>query len=739
MDVHDVTDQYRQMLAGAKQNLLKAKKRRGQIPRDREPKDQMYLKFMMNLMSLKSSEQQQQQQHMMHSSFVPPSYLPCTEPLDGLRRIVIRDLQLETHHRGTYLPLRVITPPQRMTAIMVLAEDNLADVVLLQLYQQETEEIREASDIVNVGMTLLVKEPYFKVMASGEYGLRVDHLSDVIHVSPDDPRIPETLRAQFLPEKCSAQSLKMKGNAAIGEKQYWQAIKEYSNALTVANIPDEIEIIKRNRSLAFLKTKQYDAALSDTGFPNFGSEPVEKSLFRAAEALYFLSRFRDSSKVLELLRAKFPNNEQALAVLERVRRRCLEQDDGNYDFKLLQAEAKKLRPPQLDHATYIGPVEIRNTKTKGRGLFVTKAVKAGDLLLCEKAFAHAYAAEGDEGNSKVTLLMNLETKRGLMGGHADLITTITQKLFRNPSVAPSFTTLYHGNYETASTPMVDGQPIVDTFLVERIMSFNVFGCPLSSLSTHKDILSNKSKKEPTAFHSCGIWTQASYINHRCTSNARRSFIGDMMIVRATQDLEANTEVTFWYKQPTGDRSKDPQEVYKNWNFICDCTMCQDAKMTKAAVFSERRKIVEKMKRACDSPNGIQTGQFERLLKALDHTYTQPADEVPRLSLWDPQLLLARVYMARGDMIKGLESVRKVLIALGFIVDGVDASSTSFRVVKWGLVVDHLVETFLHARTAFDALGAGGDSKTAEGYARCAYTMLVGEDTSFESTYAEHLR
>jgi len=225
---------------------------------------------------------------------------------------------------------------------------------------------------------------------------------------------------------------------------------------------NEIEIIKRNRSLAFLKTKQFDAALSDTGFPDFSSNPTEKALFRAAEALYFLGRFSECCEVLELLRTNFPNNKQALVVLGRARSRCSEQSTGNYNFKLLQAEAKKLRPPHLDHATYIGPVEIRKTEGKGRGLFVTKAVKAGDLLLCEKAFSHAYTTESDEGNSKVTLLINPETNKGFMGGQADLIKMVVQKLYHNPSVAPAFTTLHHGTYESVGIPEVDGKPVVDT-------------------------------------------------------------------------------------------------------------------------------------------------------------------------------------------------------------------------------------------------------------------------------------
>jgi hypothetical protein len=75
------------------------------------------------------------------------------------------------------------------------------------------------------------------------------------------------------------------------------------------------------------------------------------------------------------------------------------------------------------------------------------------------------------------------------------------------------------------------------------MTYNVFGCPDTSLNTHKDILASASR-EPTEFGSCGIWTKASYLNHSCVSNARRAFIGNMMVVRATRDLAADTELTF---------------------------------------------------------------------------------------------------------------------------------------------------------------------------------------------------
>jgi len=366
-------------------------------------------------------------------------------------------------------------------------------------------------------------------------------------------------------------------------------------------------------------------------------------------------------------------------------------------------------------------------------------VKAGDLLLCEKAFSHAYVNEGttggDDGSSKITVLINPETNQGFAGAQADLIKLIVQKLHRNPSVARAFTTLYHGAYEGLSTPTVDTEPIVDTFLVERIISFNVFGCPVSSLISHSHSISNN-VKEPKAHHSCGIWTQASYINHSCTSTASRAFIGDLMIVRASRNLEPGTEITFWYQSPDAIGAKDLREKLKHWGFVCDCAICLDARETKVDVITERRKLMENMKRAFGSfaPNTIQTDKIEHLLDALNRTYGRPADEVPRLLLWDPQLALARAYTTQNNLIKSLESVGRVLTSLGFIVVGVDSSPINFMVVKWGLAVDHLVETFLHARNAFAAIGARQDSKQAEEYARTTYKIIVGEDTSFNITY-----
>jgi hypothetical protein len=220
MDVHDSTDEYFQLLQGQKQMLDKAKRRRGELPRDWKSRQETYLGFMMACVG---NAQASQRGPTMHSSFIPPAYLPCTTRLADLRRVMIKDLQLETHHRGTYLLLRSITPPNRMTGIIVIVEDERGDVVPLQLYQQDEENTRKVTDIVNVGTVLLVKEPFLKVMASGEYGLRVDHLTDVIDLDEHDAMIPKAWRTQTT--QLSAAAWKAEGNTAVGKEDYWQAIK----------------------------------------------------------------------------------------------------------------------------------------------------------------------------------------------------------------------------------------------------------------------------------------------------------------------------------------------------------------------------------------------------------------------------------------------------------------------------------------------------------------------------------
>ena len=128
--------------------------------------------------------------------------------------------------------------------------------------------------------------------------------------------------------------------------------------------------------------------------------------------------------------------------------------------------AAKDTPPCLDNTTFAGNVEVQASKGRGRGLFTTKDVIAGELLLYEKAFSYCSSK-----HSKTSILMNTYTSQATLGTQADLITDIVQKIFRSPSLMPVFTSLYHGDYEPVDEAEVDGMPIIDTYSTSTALDF----------------------------------------------------------------------------------------------------------------------------------------------------------------------------------------------------------------------------------------------------------------------------
>lgn len=220
-----------------------------------------------------------------------------------------------------------------------------------------------------------------------------------------------------------------------------------------------------NRSLAFIRKGKFDDALADLDYDPNTIKSVEKQLFRTGQALYSLQRFAEARRVLQALCIEHPNNQQARSDLRRTAYRLEEETTGKYQFSQLYKEAASARPPQLDHATYTGLVTVRASSLGGRGLFTTAAVKAGDLLLCEKAFAYTFAYDGEGQLSQdVTVLINPHADTITMGTQAELTKMIIHKLHRNPSLRSIVENLHHGSYQPVSASEVDGTPVVDRYV-----------------------------------------------------------------------------------------------------------------------------------------------------------------------------------------------------------------------------------------------------------------------------------
>ncbi len=271
------------------------------------------------------------------------------------------------------------------------------------------------------------------------------------------------------------------------------------------------------------------------------------------------------------------------------------------------------------------------------------------------------------------------------------------------------------------------------------MSLNVFGCPRTSLQTHFGISANE--KTGDNFHTCGLFITASYINHSCHSNSRRSFIGDMQIVRAARDIPAGTEITFWYAiaGPTDTYDKT-QEKLANWGFRCTCITCQENGRTGKARLNKRVALYKELESIGNNIESVDLSAAKRVSAAIEQTYTSPATTVPRLALWELYLGLTRHHTLHNRSAHVITYAWKMLTSLGFVIKReVPASLTAiFEVAQWGLVLGPVVETWVHLWVAYATLAPNLCSK-CEGYARLTYKICIGEDETFDEHYARAAR
>ncbi|KAI0122417.1 hypothetical protein F4814DRAFT_408670 [Daldinia grandis] len=740
MDTKDISnsEQHIAFIRQSKENTERAQRRKGEKPRDHPSPEFLVLEFNMKL--YQSANMSNVMNHRLYTSQVPPYYPPCILPAKDLKPLMISEMMLETHHRGSYALVRVLTPPDRMTAVMAIVEDEEGTAVLLQLYNQPEESKVAKQHILKPRDICIIKEPFFKVTTSGSYSLRVDHVSDIIWPGDTDDRIPLEWRNRFINLDESSEDIRREGNEAVQKKDWARAERLYTDAIRTAGTSKEEQLAYLNRSLTNLYLDRPEKALSDASKSNVGDESLmEKALFREAKALYALGKFSFSLEKLLLLVRSNNRNTDAWDEIKRVKQRLREEEKGSYQFGSMHKQAENT-PPLIDCATHVGSVAVRDSPGRGKGLFTTKAVKAGELLLCEKAFAYSYAGEDSStGRSNTTVLVNWHTNTMSMGGQANLITQIVQKLYHNHDGASVFTELHHGDYTPVAASEVDGVPVVDTFLVVRTIQLNSFGAPRTSYKSTMLTMAdnNGGLKDKSAGHTtCGMWPIASRINHSCIGNCRRAFIGDMQIVRATQDLEAGMELHFMYLSPElNDTYEETQKKLKNgWGFVCDCALCLYKKSTPQSITKKRKTLFLTLQPLFKrSLTPTQQSRARKIMEDLEKTYAdkQDAPLVVRSGLSGPYFGTGADLITKGKLTEGLEMILKGLETLGYVFvarpprDMGPGKKAVLEIKRWGNPDISTFGALWNMMQAYEIL-APELCNIVKGYGQVMYRICCGE-------------
>lgn len=460
-----------------------AAERKGQKPRNRASRAELSDQFSLHNASPAPSSAGS----MIRQTVIGFAYPPCSVPLADLEPISINQLELETVHRGRVLVARTFGHPLRIQSIQNAIEDGQLSVERLAVYNVQL----RPEQLLPKGQLVAVKEPYYKATADGGHVVRVDHPSDLLLLRPEDDIIPLQLRPKLLELVNSPAYWKAKGNAAFKAGDYRGAVDLYSKGLEqpqndpICSQGQEEGVgsllrldMFRNRAQANIYLGRYESALADAEASIIAADVSSdgearhvksnaKSFYRVGIAAYHLQQYAKAREQFETIAKTVPADFNAQDQLTRTDKRLKEQRLGQYNFEKMISDAMTI-DKRLDAASFIANVVVQRTADRGHGLFTTKTINAGELVLVEKAL---YAAFNTDKGTDENVVLNMNTGVMSVGTHPTRLVGVVHKMLYSPKLAEEFLYLYDGGYERRGVKVVDGVVAVDTFQVEAALDY----------------------------------------------------------------------------------------------------------------------------------------------------------------------------------------------------------------------------------------------------------------------------
>ncbi|GAA6041925.1 hypothetical protein JCM8097_000225 [Rhodosporidiobolus ruineniae] len=503
-----------------------------------------------------------------------------------------------------YRLFRVLSPLVSFNGYTMLVEDPSGRIDCLCLSATPSFDPRSQPGYVDqlpLGQILAIKQPLKKVdPATSSSLLLVDPLRSVKHLQPGDPLLRSVQWSTPDPLKPLPADFdhKAHGNSLFKQKQYFLASQAYSNGLSATLSPAQKLFLLLNRSQLHLNLGNYASARRDaSAVLNLLEQGVDappqtllKAKLRLARALEGLRLLDKASAAYSAVLEVDSSSEEGKEGKKRVVKMRHETETGEYDWREL-ASVVGPEGRDLEMGDYVGPIEVVEMEGKGggRGVVATRDVKAGDLLLVEKAFAVDYP-DPDR------LVLDFKLQHGSLGEHLDypLACSIASRILDDPSTAELVYGLYGGKAfpPTGTLPFgAFGQRIVeqvsetvdvDAARIAAIADQNRFRCSYVKRADNDMYRGNPS----------GLFLSTSLFNTSCVSNAKALTYRDVIVVRARTPIKAGEEVTVSYVTPAESYQGRTEVLKTHFDDGCACPLCSLDRADGHKELARRSELVE---------------------------------------------------------------------------------------------------------------------------------------------------
>jgi hypothetical protein len=244
--------------------------------------------------------------------------------------------------------------------------------------------------------------------------------------------------------------------------------------------------------------------------------------------------------------------------------------------------------------------------------------------------------------------------------------------------------------------------------------------PESAANLIENPLAASSAIDPVS--DAGIWIHASYLNHSCTGNVLRAFIGDFIILRALRPIKNDEELLHSYV-PASSELKEGGRTLGNFGFICLCELCKIQRATSEQELKCRRKAVDKFQRF--EKQALETGlaepdplasQARKLIKAIRKTYSLHKYYIDMLK---PYAFLFTIQYSAGRKTDCIPDLLEIIR----LVPGADISNLDkFEPIYWSV---ELIFFLFSLCIAFEDAGNKDRAAKCQEITRLLYRIVSG--------------